>query len=116
MSHHDALITKAYAAFNARDIYSALSTMHPEVQWPKAFDVGYANGHNEIRGNWTRQWTAIYPDVEPVAINDGQNGTLEVIVHQKVEDLDGNMIFGGIVKHIYTLQDGLLQRMEIEAE
>jgi hypothetical protein len=82
----------------------------------KSIYEGYANGHNEIRGNWTRQWTAIYPDVEPVAINDGQNGTLEVIVHQKVEDLDGNMIFGGIVKHIYTLQDGLLQRMEIEAE
>jgi hypothetical protein len=116
MSHHDALIRKAYAAFNARDIDRALSTMHPEVQWPKAFEGGYANGHYEIRAYWTRQWTEIIPNVEPIAINKRQNGTLEVIVHQKVEDLDGNMIFDGIVKHIYTLQDGLLQRMDIEAE
>jgi hypothetical protein len=116
MSHHDALIRKAYAAFNARDIDRALSTMHPEVQWPKAFEGGYANGHYEIRAYWTRQWTEIIPNVEPIAINERQNGTLEVIVHQKVEDLDGNMIFDGIVKHIYTLQDGLLQRMDIEAE
>lgn len=29
------LIKKAYAAFNARDIDTALSTMHPDVQWPK---------------------------------------------------------------------------------
>jgi hypothetical protein len=115
-SPHEALIRKAYAAFNARDIDKALSTMHPEVQWPKAFEGGYADGQNEIREYWTRQWTEINPNVEPVAINERQNDTLEVIVHQKVKDLDGNMIFDGIVKHIYTLQDGLLRRMDIEPE
>jgi hypothetical protein len=58
----------------------------------KSIYEGYANGHYKIRGYWTRQWTEINPDVEPIANNDGQNGTLEVIVHQKVEDLDDNMM------------------------
>jgi len=48
-SQHEDLIKKAYAAFNARDMDKALSTMHPEVQWPKAFEGGYANGQHEIR-------------------------------------------------------------------
>ena len=110
------LIKKAYAAFNARDIDTALSVMHRDVQWPKAFEGGYASGHNEIREYWTKQWTEINPNVEPVGFNEREDGTLEVTVHQLVKDLQDNIIFDGIVKHVYTLQDGLFRRMDIEIE
>ena len=110
------LIKKAYSAFNARDIDTALSTMHPDVQWPKAFEGGYVSGHTEIREYWTRQWTEIDPRVEPVEFMERQDGTLEIIVHQIVKDVEGNLMFDGTVKHIYTLQDGLLRRMDIEPE
>src|SRR5665647_3580040 len=113
-SQYEDLIKKAYSAFNARDIDMALSTMHPEVQWPKAFEGGYVSGHNEIREYWTRQWTEINPKVEPVEINEREDGTLEITVHQIVKDLEGNLMFDGTVKHVYTLQDGLLRRMDIE--
>ena|SRR5689334_15531229 len=110
------LIRKAYAAFNARDIDTTLSTMHPEVQWPMAFTGGYASGYNEIRDYWTKQWKEIDPMVQPMGIKMRQNGAIEVTVHQNVTDLQGNVIFDGIVKHIYTLQDGLIRRMDIESE
>jgi hypothetical protein len=113
---YEDLIKKAYSAFNSRDIDTALSTMHPDVQWPKAFEGGYVSGHSQIREYWTRQWTEINPNVQPVGFNERQDGTLEITVHQKVKDLQGNMIFDGIVKHIYTLRDGLLRRMDIELE
>lgn len=108
------LIRKAYSAFNARDIETALLTFHPDVQWPKAFEGGYVKGHDEIRKYWTRQWTEINPNVEPVGFIGRENGTLEVTVHQIVKDLQGDLMFDGTVKHIYTLQDGLLRRMDIE--
>lgn len=113
---HQALITKAYAAFNARDIDAALTTMHPDVQWPKAFEGGYVSGHGAIRDYWTRQWAEINPTVEPVAFTERPDGTLEIAVHQTVKDLQGAVLFDGTVKHIYTLQDGLLRRMDIELE
>jgi hypothetical protein len=112
--HFQDLVKKAYAAFNARDIDSALSAMHPDVEWPKAFEGGYIQGHDEIRAYWTRQWTEINPHVEPVAFHEKPDGTLEITVHQMVKDLEENIIFDGTVKHIYTLQNGLLRRMEIE--
>lgn len=115
-SRHEDLIKRAYSAFNNRDIDTALSTMHPQVQWPKAFEGGYVSGHDQIREYWTRQWTEIDPKVEPVALIERDNGTLEVAVHQKVKDLQGNDLFDGIVKHVYTLEDGLLRRMDIEPE
>lgn len=110
------LINKAYSAFNARDIDTALSTMHADIQWPKAFEGGYVQGHDAIRDYWTRQWTEIDPTVQPIGINDREDGTLEVTVQQKVKNLQGNVIFDGVVKHVYTLQEGLLRRMDIELE
>ncbi|MBL7697816.1 MAG: nuclear transport factor 2 family protein [Chitinophagaceae bacterium] len=114
-SKYEDLIRKAYSAFNARDIDTALSTMHPAVQWPKAFEGGYVNGHDEIREYWTRQWAEINPRVQPVEINEQQDGTLEITVHQIVKDFENNTIFDGTVKHVYTLQDNLLKRMEISS-
>lgn len=108
------LVNKAYAAFNAREIDTALSTMHPDVEWPKAFEGGYVSGHIAIKEYRTRQWTEINPTVQPVGFTERPDGTLEISVHQTVLDLTGSTIFHGIVKHIYTLQDGLLRRMDIE--
>ena len=116
ISHFENLIKKAYPAFNSRDIDTALSTFHTEVQWPKAFEGGYVRGHEEIRTYWIRQWSEINPTVEPIRFNERPDGTFEVTVHQVVKDLQGNIMFNGEVKHVYTLEDNLLRRMDIEAE
>ena len=108
------LIKKAYAAFNERDIDTALSTMQPNVQWSKAWEGGYISGHDEIKEYWTRQWKEINPNVEPTGFTERQNGSLEVVVHQQVKDLQGNSMFDGTVKHIYTFEDGLINTMDIE--
>ncbi|MES2574632.1 MAG: nuclear transport factor 2 family protein [Bacteroidota bacterium] len=108
------VIKKAYAAFNERNIDNALSTMQPDVQWSKAWEGGYISGHNEIKEYWSRQWTEINPNVEPVGFNERDNAILEVTVHQNVKDLQGNLMFDGLVKHIYTFQDRLIKTMDIE--
>ena len=113
MQYQDS-IEKAYAAFNARDIEKALSVMQLNVQWSKAWEGGYISGHDEIREYWTRQWTEINPSVEPIGFSERKNGSVEVEVHQKVKDLQGNSMFDGTVKHIYTFEDGLIKTMDIE--
>lgn len=114
MSQLEDLIQKAYAAFNERDIDAALSTMQPDVQWSKAWEGGYISGHDEIKEYWTRQWKEINPHVEPVGFNKRSNASLEVEVHQQVKDLEGNPVFDGTVKHIYTFENGLIKTMDIE--
>ena len=108
------VIKKAYAAFNERNIDNALSTMQEDVQWSKAWEGGYISGHDEIKQYWTRQWTEINPKVEPVGFVERDNGSLEVKVHQNVKDLKGDLMFDGLVKHVYTFQDGLIKTMDIE--
>src|ERR1700744_2324174 len=98
------IIKKAYSAFNERDIDKALSVMQTDVQWSKAWEGGYIIGHHEIKQYWTRQWTEINPHVEPVGFAERENGSLEVKVHQHVKGLEGNLLFDGMVKHIYTFK------------
>jgi hypothetical protein len=108
------LIKKAYTAFNERAIETALSTMQPDVQWSKAWEGGYIIGHAEINAYWNRQWKEINPTVEPVGFMEMPNGKLEVQVLQKVKDLQGTSMFDGVVKHVYTFENGLIKTMDIE--
>ena len=88
--------------------------MQQDVQWSKAWEGAYISGHGEIKEYWTRQWTEINPNVKPVGFSERENEILEVKVHQSVKDLQGNLMFDGMVKHVYTFQDGLIKTMDIE--
>jgi hypothetical protein len=111
---YQATFRQLYQDFNARRIDAVLSHMHTDVQWPKAFEGGYVSGHDEIRKYWTRQGTEINASVEPIGFDERHDGALEVTVHQIVRDLQGGLTSDGIVKHVYTVQDNLIRRMDIE--
>jgi hypothetical protein len=114
MLKNKALIKKAYAGFNNRNIDAVLSIMHPDIHWPKAFEGGYVIGQDAVRDYWTRQWSEINPKVEPLLITERPDGKIEVEVYQLVKDLEGNILFDGTVRHVYVIAGGLLQQMDIE--
>lgn len=113
MSHDRTLLESAYAAFNARDIDAALAVMHPDVDWANGMEGGRVLGHAAVRDYWTRQWKMIDPHVEPVGFSGDDAGRIIVDVHQVVRDLSGAVIADGMVQHVYTIDDGLVQKMEI---
>ncbi len=111
---NEELIKKAYEAFNGRNIDEALSLMHPDVKWPNGWEGRYVYGHDAVRDYWTRQWKEFDPKVMPVSIHENDNEQIEVDVHQLVKDLQGNVLADGTIKHIYSFENGLIAKMEIE--
>jgi ketosteroid isomerase-like protein len=107
------LLTTAYTAFNARDIDTALTTMHPDVEWPNGWEGGFVTGHQGVRDYWTRQWAAINPRVDPLGFATDESGRTVVTVHAIVHDLHGNIMSDGTVEHVYRIEDGLIRSMEI---
>jgi hypothetical protein len=107
------LLTKTYKAFNARDIETVLTVMHPEVDWPNRMEGGRVYGHEGVRDYWTRQWSLIDPHVEPLGFKTEEDGRIGVEVHQVVRDLDGRVLSDSMVQHVYRIQDGLIMSMEI---
>lgn len=108
-----ALLKSAYAAFNARDIDGALSTMKADVEWPNGMEGGTVHGHEGVRAYWTRQWGRIDPHVDPVSFAADASGRIVVGVHQVVRDLAGKVLVDRMVQHVYSLEDGLISTMEI---
>jgi hypothetical protein len=114
MADAQTLITKAYAAFNKRDIDSAFALMSEHVNWPKASEGGRVVGKDEIRAYWTRQWNQFDPHVEPIEVIDRSEGKTDVRVHQLVKSLDGDVLSDSEVWHTYTISNGLIDRMDLK--
>ena len=108
-----ALVHEAYSAFNARDVDRALAAMTPDVAWPNGWEGGWVRGHDEVRAYWERQWAEIDPTVVPGTMTLTPDGRVAVEVAQTVRGLDGTVLSEGRVEHVYTIEDGLVARMEI---
>jgi SnoaL-like domain len=114
MPEAELVLRAAYAAFNARDVEAAIELMHPEVDWPNAWEGGRVVGRAAVREYWTRQFTAISSKVEPEGFIEEPNGAITADVHQVVHDVHtGELISDSHVRHRYRFEDELVVRMDV---
>lgn len=107
----------AYSAFNARDVDAVLETMHPDVDWPNAWEGGRVRGHQAVREYWLRQFEAISSEVEPEGFREGPDGAITVDVRQVVRDAgNGELLSESHVRHRFHLADGLIVSMEVAGD
>lgn len=116
MNTEETLITQAYQAFNARDIDAVLEVLSSDVVWANGLEGGYVYGHAALRDYWTGQWQVLDPHVEPLSITRQADGKIHVTVHQVVRDKAGALLADQNVEHIYQIENGLVQRMDIVKE
>src|SRR5262249_45596622 len=107
------LLEGTYEAFNTRDVDRALSTMHPDVDWPNAMDGGRVHGRDAVREYWTRQWRSINPHVTPVRFAAEDGGRIAVDVRQVIRDRAGNLVRDEMDQLDYRVEVGMVRRMEI---
>lgn len=108
------ILRAAYEAFNARDIDAALVLMHPEVDWPNAWEGGRVTGREAVAAYWRRQFEQISSIVTPERFDPGPDGTIDVTVHQVVREVETDEIQSDThVLHRWRLKDGLAVRMDV---
>ena len=115
MTDTQGLIAQVYAAFNRRDVDGALALMTEDVSWTKASEGGRVVGKDEIRAYWSRQWQQFDPHVEPLEVIEHAGGKAQVRVHQLVKSPGGAVLSDSEVWHVYTIANGLIERMDLEA-
>jgi ribosomal-protein-alanine N-acetyltransferase len=113
MTDHEELLRALYAAFNARNVDAVIAAMHPDVDWPNAWEGGRLRGHAAVRDYWARQFAAIDPHVEPQAFATIEGGRIAVEVHQVVRSPAGDLLADRTVTHVYALRGGLVERMDV---
>jgi ketosteroid isomerase-like protein len=109
----EALLRRTYAAFNARDVDAVIAVLHPDVDWPNAWEGGRVRGHAAVRSYWARQFEVIDARVEPQGFVLAPDGRVVTEVHQVVRDRTGAIIADRSVQHVYRLRDGLIDHMEV---
>jgi len=110
---HEEQLRAVYAAFNARDVDTVVATMHPDVDWPNAWEGGRVLGHDAVREYWRRQFAAIDPRVEPRGFTLTDDGRVAVEVDQVVRSRSGELLAESTVTHVYAFRDGLVERMDV---
>jgi ketosteroid isomerase-like protein len=114
MRNSEDTLRAAYRAFNARDVETALELMHPEVDWPNAWEGGRVVGRQAVADYWRRQFKEISSKVEPERFDHAPDGTVTVTVHQVVHNANtGELQADTHVQHRYQLADGLVLRMDV---
>jgi hypothetical protein len=109
----DELLQRAYEAFNARDVDAATALMTDDVTWPNVSDGGFVHGRDAVRDHWREQFEAADPQIEFLALDSGPDGVVRAHVHQVVRSNQGETISDDRLDHVYTIRDGLIQRMEV---
>ncbi len=114
MTDAEEILRSAYRAFNARDVEAALELMHPDVDWPNAWEGGRVLGRRAVADYWKRQFSAISSRVEPRTFTQEPDGSITVDVHQVVHDAKtGELLSDSQVQHRYWLEAGLVVRMDV---
>ena len=114
MEADESLLRAAYEAFNIRDLDAAVALMHPDVDWPNAWEGGRVRGREAVRDYWRRQFAVISSTVEPRSFTKEPDGSISVEVHQVVREANGGgLISDSRVLHRYRLADGLVARMDV---
>jgi SnoaL-like protein len=117
VSASEQVLRSAYGAFNARDVEAALALVHPQVDWPNAWEGGREVGREAVAAYWRRQFAAISSTVEPRAFREEPDGSVTVEVEQVVRDArSGELLSRSIVHHRYRLDRGLVLRMDVLAD
>ncbi|HET9162189.1 MAG TPA: nuclear transport factor 2 family protein [Solirubrobacterales bacterium] len=114
MSSDEDVLRSAYQAFNARDIEAALELMHPDVDWPNAWEGGRVTGRGAVAAYWARQFEQVSSTVTPERFDRDPDGAVSVTVHQVVRDAKtGDVQSDTRILHRWRLEDGLVVRMDV---
>jgi ketosteroid isomerase-like protein len=113
-SPHENLIRQAYAAFNQRDVDTGVALMTVDVDWPDVSTGGFVHGREEVRRHWHEQFSQLDPTVEPGVVSTRTDGRVAAEVRQLVRSLDGTLLSSDRLVHVFTIQDGLIRRMDVE--
>lgn len=115
MDAEQALLIKAYEAFNRRDIAALGVLFHPDVEWPDIMDGGVIVGRQRVADYFARQLELMVPDARLITVEEQPPARLVADLQYAVKDLKGHLWSDTRAKLAYDFRDGLIWRMTILA-
>jgi ketosteroid isomerase-like protein len=116
MDDAHALLTKVYDAYNRRDFANLSVLLTPDTNWPDMVEGGRLVGLAALSAYWARNDKMITVDIAVVSYAALPDGRVAAEVNQIVRNLAGQVWSDSCERHIFTLRDGLVARLDIEVQ
>lgn len=114
MDDAEALLTKVYDAYNRRDFADLSVLLTADTNWPDMVEGGRLIGPAALSAYWARNDKLITVDIAVVSYAALPDGRVAADVNQIVRNLAGQVWSDTCERHIFTLRDGLVARLDIE--
>lgn len=114
MDDAQALLTKVYEAYNRRDFAAFSAFLAPDTNWPDLVEGGRLIGPEALRAYWARNDKMITVDIALVSVAALPDGRIAADVNQIVRNLAGQVWSDTCERHIFTLRDGMVARLDVE--
>jgi ketosteroid isomerase-like protein len=110
-----ALLLRAYLAYNAQDVERLLALVGDDVNWPDD-GGGRIHGRHALSAYWTEQWKRVRTHDHPIAFKELDDGRVAVHIRQVVRSLDGSTTSTGEFTHLHRIESTHIARMDIEKQ
>jgi hypothetical protein len=114
MDDAQALLTKVYDAYNRQDFAAFSAYLTLDVDWPNQLQGGRVVGHDAVAAQWRETARSIQVDLAPVTFSLQPDGRVAVNVNQIVRNLGGQIWSDTCVRHLFTLEGGMIARLDVE--
>ena len=114
MDDAQTLLTKVYDAYNRRDFAAFSAFLTPDINWPDSVEGGRLIGPNALGAYWARNDKSITVDIAVVSIAALPDGRVAAEVNQIVRNLAGQVWSDTCERHVFTLRDGMVARLDVE--
>ncbi len=114
MDDAQALLTKVYEAYNRRDFAAFSAFLAPDTDWPNMVEGGRLIGPEALGAYWARNDKMITIDIALVSIAALPDGRVAADVNQIVRNLAGQVWSDTCERHIFTLRDGMIAKLDVE--
>lgn len=109
----EALIQRLYDANQKRDYEAFRALVAPKLEWPDLTRGGWLTTPEEIRDYWAYNDASIRVELTPVEVHVTDDGRILVDANLVIWNHSGQLWSDICVRHCYTLQDGLIWRMDV---
>lgn len=108
-----ARVERLYDANQRRDFTAFRALVHPHLEWPDLTRGGALDSPEAVRDYWAYNDRGLRIEMTPVRTEIDDEGRIVVLTNQVVWNLSGQLWSDLMVRHRYTLRDGLFWRMEV---
>ncbi len=106
-----AVLTRAYEAFNRRDLAAMGLTLHPDVEWPDILEGGVVVGREAVVDYFARQLEVMVPDARLIKVRSEPPARLIAELQYAVRGLKGKLWSDTRATLAYDFRDGLIVGM-----